>query len=110
MPTVRAFAVLTDEARKGEEVRFSIEKYKNKLRVDLRLFVWNEESKSFIPTRRGLALTKKMTIQLRNALSAISESQLHDLLAPPTPSPANQATTQGTPTAGTTTTDLPGGG
>jgi hypothetical protein len=79
--TVREFAVLKDEERKGEEVRLNLEEYKGKRRVDLRLFVWNDEVKSFLPTRRGLVLSKKLAIQLRNALLGISESELHDLLA-----------------------------
>lgn len=110
MPTLRMIAVLKDPKWPDQEIRLAAEDWNGSRRFDLRLYFLDKASKEKKPTHRGVVMSKQMLLQLREALSKAGESELHDLLAPPAPSPANQATTQGTPTAGTTTADLPGGG
>ena len=56
------------EKNSQEKLRVSLEDYKGKEYVDMRVFVQIEGSEEWIPTKKGLTLRKETLEELREAI------------------------------------------
>lgn len=75
MSSIILAAIMLDERK---QLRLSIERFREKQFIDLR--VWIRWDGSFSPTRKGIVLDKKSLLALRDELSRLRESDIHDLL------------------------------